>query len=377
MKHIQVHPLSVLLGATATVGVALLTSMQTTTPFFLSQGNLDVLDHMSVVFLDDGQGGTVKTIRFSDVNVQIVNGVDMTDSANGLGNLIVGYNELGGVADDRTGSHNVVCGTRLQYTDYGGQVIGIGSRILAPYASVSGGTDNVASALGAAVSGGVENTASGNYDSVSGGEQNTANGFATAIAGGRGNQTSNNYSTVGGGTTNQAMGRFSTVSAGSGNMATEIAAAVSGGENNQATEVGAAVSGGRNNTANGQYCSVSGGEGNTAGRGSFGMGSVNSASVSGGMNNIASGFAASVSGGTGNEAGRAVDFADPSFAWIGGGANNGAVGDRSAIAGGSDGVASGDTSAISGGSDNTAANLEATVSGGCGVTTTAACQHLP
>src|SRR5262245_54348380 len=83
----------------------------------------DVLPHLSVVPLDDGQGGSNPTIRFSGVNVQVVNGLGATNgnpadpgslakiSVNGLGNLIVGYQERcpateGIPRDVRTGSHN-------------------------------------------------------------------------------------------------------------------------------------------------------------------------------------------------------------------------------------------------------------------------------
>ena len=46
-------------------------------------------------------------ITFSGVNVHVVNGTGTTDgTVNGLGNLIVGYNELRGTGDARTGSHN-------------------------------------------------------------------------------------------------------------------------------------------------------------------------------------------------------------------------------------------------------------------------------
>ena len=64
----------------------------------------EILPHLSIEQLDDGQGGTTRTIRFSEVNLQIVNGLGATNgnpgcpfcgtgTVNGLGNLIVGYNE--------------------------------------------------------------------------------------------------------------------------------------------------------------------------------------------------------------------------------------------------------------------------------------------
>jgi len=59
-------------------------------------------------------------IVFSGVNVQIVDGSgDTYGDVNGLGNLIVGYNELRGTSDNRTGSHNVVIGAEHNYSSYG------------------------------------------------------------------------------------------------------------------------------------------------------------------------------------------------------------------------------------------------------------------
>ena len=60
------------------------------------------------------------------VNVHIVSGSGSTDGdLNGLGNLIVGYNELQD-DNDRTGSHNIVAGSRNNYSSYGGLVVGDG-----------------------------------------------------------------------------------------------------------------------------------------------------------------------------------------------------------------------------------------------------------
>jgi len=64
-------------------------------------------------------------ITFSGVNVHVVNGTGTTDgTVNGLGNLIVGYNETRGSGDDRSGSHNIVVGSEHNYSSYGGLVAG-------------------------------------------------------------------------------------------------------------------------------------------------------------------------------------------------------------------------------------------------------------
>jgi hypothetical protein len=54
-------------------------------------------------------------------NLRIVNGLGTTETTNGLGNLIVGYNELrSGGRNTRTGSHNVVVGEGNNFSSFGG-----------------------------------------------------------------------------------------------------------------------------------------------------------------------------------------------------------------------------------------------------------------
>ena len=93
-------------------------------------------------------------------NVHIRNGSGSTVSQNGLGNLVVGYNEEI-FSPDRTGSHNLVVGKFHAYSNVGGFVAGSQNTISGPSASVSGGQDNVASAFNSSVSGGFSNEASG------------------------------------------------------------------------------------------------------------------------------------------------------------------------------------------------------------------------
>ena len=79
----------------------------------------EILSYFSVVELDDGKGEKVKSIRITGVNLQVVNGLGATDgrpnrqgkaTTNGVGNVILGYNEARATTD-RTGSHNLVIGT--------------------------------------------------------------------------------------------------------------------------------------------------------------------------------------------------------------------------------------------------------------------------
>jgi hypothetical protein len=106
---------------------------------------------------------------FNGCNIQVRNGFVNTDSLNGFGNLIIGYNEDVGTSSDRTCSHNLVVGSLLTYSSYGGFVAGIDNSVTCTNASVSGGTSNEASADASSMSGGVENTAAQDASSIWGG----------------------------------------------------------------------------------------------------------------------------------------------------------------------------------------------------------------
>jgi uncharacterized coiled-coil protein SlyX len=147
-------------------------------------------------------------------NLHVRNGLGTTEMSNGLGNLIVGYNENPNGAT-RTGSHNVVVGPRHWYSSYGGLVVGWANAIDAPYASVSGGTENRATGYGSSVSGGSQNNAVWILASVSGGENNTASGRLSSISGGSFNNATADVASVSGGFQNTASGSAASVSGGS------------------------------------------------------------------------------------------------------------------------------------------------------------------
>lgn len=147
------------------------------------------------------------TALFRGVNVQIVNGMGETQTVNGTGNLIVGYNRPsagsficslgltesasacsanGGVwaESHKTGSHNIVGGDFNSYSSWGGLVLGLENATSAPYTAVLGGARNRAEAAFTSIGGGSFNIASGMYSSVSGGFENHATGEFAAISGG-------------------------------------------------------------------------------------------------------------------------------------------------------------------------------------------------
>jgi hypothetical protein len=120
-------------------------------------------------------------------NLHIVNGLGSTDTTNGLGNLIIGYNEL---RDDkfnaRIGSHNLVVGKRNNYSSYGGVVFGLFNHASGPYSVVCGGSGNKPLGFAATVCGGRENVAAGQFSCIAGGTNNHADAEYSAIGGGKG-----------------------------------------------------------------------------------------------------------------------------------------------------------------------------------------------
>jgi hypothetical protein len=210
----------------------------------------------------------------SGANLRIVNGLGSTGCRNetgeipgcpnGLGNLIVGYNEpIPASADDldpaeHTGSHNVVIGTGQSFTRVGGLVAGLFNRISGDFASITGGERNIASGGRASVSGGTRNLARGVFSAVSGGFDNFAPGAGSAVSGGAQNTASGVGSAISGGGSNIASGQVSAVSGGASNTASGLSSAVSGGAVNRASGGSASVSGGLNRTAAGDWDWVAG-----------------------------------------------------------------------------------------------------------------------
>ncbi|MDT8320540.1 MAG: hypothetical protein RQ826_08435 [Xanthomonadales bacterium] len=220
--------------------------------------------------------GTLRdTLIFEGMNLQIINGEGTTTSTNGLGNLIIGYNEERWESDAsetcpaswdseyycnrRTGSHMLVLGDWNNYIGSGGAVAGSSNETSNWYASVSGGAGNIASGLSSSVSGGSYNSASDGVASVSGGYQNSATGIASSVTGGFSNTAGGEYSVVVGGLANTASGNKATVGGGRDNLATAEVSSVGAGKANTASGIGSSVSGGFSNTASGSYASVSGG----------------------------------------------------------------------------------------------------------------------
>jgi hypothetical protein len=66
-----------------------------------------------------GAGGLPEVV-ITGANLRLVNGLRATATTNGLGNLLVGYNEPRQGANVETGSHNVVVGQGHNFSSFGG-----------------------------------------------------------------------------------------------------------------------------------------------------------------------------------------------------------------------------------------------------------------
>jgi hypothetical protein len=199
-------------------------------------------------------------VAFVGANVYVQAGTSGTFDANGVGNLVVGYDESNG--DTRTGSHNVVVGRNHSYDGasdlivgadhdaYSGSVVGgQGNSARAWLAVVSGGRAQIASGEYGVASGGYGNRAGERYDwqrptrcdAVSGGASNTATGSGASISGGSEHLAVDRATSISGGLANlagyethpltDAMGDYAAVSGGTGHRSLGTATAIQGGVN--------------------------------------------------------------------------------------------------------------------------------------------------
>lgn len=341
-------------------------------------------------------------LYFTGVNVHIRNGAGQTMTVNGLGNLIVGYNEESDTGSQRGGSHNLVVGDRHSYTSFGGFVAGRQNTISDSFASVSGGYGNTASGDFSSVSGGDHNIASGASSSISGGGDNEASALASSVTGGRHNKASGEYAIVAGGgyheaeLGNEAHSRFSAILGGAGNIAGDKNsepfdyaehATIVGGRGNQSKGEFATVTGGAENEANGKFASTIGGRSNSAEGEYAGVsgGTENNAtgkysSVSGGYKNHARAIVSSISGGSenivevngkgGNISGGSLNKVMGWNSSVSGGFVNKTEGLGSSVVAGYGNTAEGDFSCVSGGISNKTVGQGSSVSEGANMTDT-------
>ena len=187
----------------------------------------EVTDLANYLRIDTDRQGNPVAI-FSGINLHVNNGLGDTESKNGLGNLVVGYDEEADstaemCADSqfidqtdcesndevwsaihKSGSHVLVVGAQHNYSRFGGLVAGFRNNITGRFSSVSGGGINTAAGNFSSISGGIFNNASGNTSSISGGGYNTVSGDFSSVSGGASNTASGAYSSVSGGRSRSA-----------------------------------------------------------------------------------------------------------------------------------------------------------------------------
>jgi len=216
----------------------------------------------------------VRTVRLTGVNLQVVNGLARTETINGAGNIIIGYDEpnsfttkpicsqaralngalitdeagclaAGGVfsTQHKSGSHNLVLGTQNGYSSFGGIV---------------GGRFNYINEIFASVLGGVDNRASGRFSAIVSGQGHLTQESGAAVLGGIGNQALSRNSSITGGVGNVATGENSSITGGERNTASGRSSTAAGGLLNTASGAGATVTGGRNNVASGANSNITG-----------------------------------------------------------------------------------------------------------------------
>lgn len=160
------------------------------------------------------KGRSCSTVKVTG-NLQIVNGMGETDTTNGCGNLIIGYNELppasSGWPSTRTGSHNLILGRFHSHASYAGLLSGEMNLISAnaPSSCVVGGSEGSANADRVVVVGGHENKANSDRCVIIGGFDNGANGgHLSVVAGGTNNRADAPSSCIlgGGGNTTSVAG---------------------------------------------------------------------------------------------------------------------------------------------------------------------------
>lgn len=153
----------------------------------------------------DDQGNPALIV--SGANFHINNGSGLTGIVNGVGNLVIGYDEeqtsfddfcSNGELDDepacldanetwgisqKTGSHNIVVGSRHSYTQHSGIVAGFNNSLTGSESVMLGGTINLNRGFRSTIVGGSFNEAGDFFSNIFGGSENTAFGFGTTIVG--------------------------------------------------------------------------------------------------------------------------------------------------------------------------------------------------
>ncbi len=203
-------------------------------------------------------------VYFEGCNIHLTNGAGSTATKNGLGNLIIGYNEQSTGLFSRDGSHNLVVGPEHEYISYGGFTTGRQNQLVGANSTIVGGSENHAVGELSSITGGWRNSANGLMSWIGAGRYNSTTGVYASVSGGEGNNVIGNSSTISGGLRNKTTADYASVAGGNDNLASGGSAAVCGGVFNEARSGGSSVTGGNGNLSWGPHATVSGGLNRTA-----------------------------------------------------------------------------------------------------------------
>jgi len=129
------------------------------------EGRQAALEQLLLGVSRNDPGGPGDTLTLSRMNLQVVNGSGNTSTINGLGNIILGYDDMSADpdADDQSGSHNLVVGDDHTFSRDSALVAGFNNAATGLHASVTGGANNTASGDFSIVGGGLGNAAHSSY----------------------------------------------------------------------------------------------------------------------------------------------------------------------------------------------------------------------
>ena len=113
--------------------------------------HLKILDHMDYLELQEEFDLIVPTVQFRDCNVRIVNGLENESAfnTNGRGNLTIGYNnsrfdQFDEIDNRRSGSHNLIIGSRINYTSFSSFVGGLNTNSYSYHQAILTGSSHTA-----------------------------------------------------------------------------------------------------------------------------------------------------------------------------------------------------------------------------------------
>lgn len=154
-------------------------------------------------------GAPGPNVVISGANLHVLSGSGSTEGLiNGLGNVIIGYNELRSWSSNRRdGSHNLVLGLENNYWGWSGMVSGAANSIGHYNTAISTQNSNVSGFM-SAILGGYENTITGTYSTITGGRFNNASAFGASVSGGEHNTAAGNMSSVSGGSWSSVSGEW-------------------------------------------------------------------------------------------------------------------------------------------------------------------------